>query len=268
MNCSARCPCFITPFFLLTFVKFHAETFSNFSHSLSTGIFMAWGIGIYLVNQNTMLQWIFTFSTMWSSWLCRSEFPIRILVDSLAADDPVVHAVVFLLTAFLCKLIRRKVFCASLWFSTPVTTSSVLSDVEIPYGKSVDDGWDILSIHGKNLFRRPHTHAVYNACTAMVKTKLALPLRLRIDDLGNLNVSCIHDSTLRLVAECIEWLFFVEVVLNGFWLWVTCDSPNQVKNLKFWERFTASSGMPEMLKSMFPSSVARSNLSALSRFLR
>ena len=43
----------ITSFLLLTFVKFHAEIFSNFSHSVSTaalaaGIFMAWGKGINL----------------------------------------------------------------------------------------------------------------------------------------------------------------------------------------------------------------------------
>ena len=43
----------ITSFLLLTFVNFHAEIFSNVSHSLSTaafagGICMAWGIGINL----------------------------------------------------------------------------------------------------------------------------------------------------------------------------------------------------------------------------
>ena len=36
------------------------------------------------------------------------------LSEGLVADVPVVDAVVFLLTAFLCKLIRRKVFFASL----------------------------------------------------------------------------------------------------------------------------------------------------------
>ena len=54
-------------------------------------------------------------------------------------------------------------------------------------------------------------------------------------------------------ASCCGWL----VILRINW-----------RMLKFSERFTASSGMPEMLKSMFPSSVARSNLSALSRLLR
>ena len=43
----------ITSFLLLTFVRFHAEIFSNVSHSLSTaafaaGIFIAWGTGINL----------------------------------------------------------------------------------------------------------------------------------------------------------------------------------------------------------------------------
>ena len=43
----------IISFLLLTFVRFHAEIFSNFSHSLSTGdiaagIFIAWSIGLNL----------------------------------------------------------------------------------------------------------------------------------------------------------------------------------------------------------------------------
>ena len=54
-------------------------------------------------------------------------------------------------------------------------------------------------------------------------------------------------------ASCCGWLAI---------LWI------KSRMLKFWERFTASSGMPEMLKSMFSSSVARLNLSASSRFLR
>ena len=36
------------------------------------------------------------------------------LSEGLVADEPVVDAVVFLLTAFLCKLIRRKVIFTSL----------------------------------------------------------------------------------------------------------------------------------------------------------
>ena len=36
------------------------------------------------------------------------------LSEGLVADEPVADAVVFLLTAFLCKLIRRMVFFASL----------------------------------------------------------------------------------------------------------------------------------------------------------
>ena len=55
------------------------------------------------------------------------------------ADEPVVDAVVFLLTTSLCKLMRRMVFFASLCFSIPVTTWSVLSDVEMWYGKGVHD---------------------------------------------------------------------------------------------------------------------------------
>ena len=49
-------------------------------------------------------------------------------------------AIVFLFTAFLCKLIRRKVIFTSRCFSIPMTVWSVLSDVEIRYGESVKDG--------------------------------------------------------------------------------------------------------------------------------
>ena len=50
----------ITCFLLLTFVKFHAEIFSNLPHSLSTAafaaeIFITWGMGNKLVNQIVML---------------------------------------------------------------------------------------------------------------------------------------------------------------------------------------------------------------------
>ena len=48
--------------------------------------------------------------------------------------------------------------------------------------------------------------------------------------------------------------------LSIFWI--------KSRMLQFWERFTASSGMLEMLKSMFSTSVERLNLSASSRFLR
>ena len=71
----------------------------------------------------------------------------------------------------------------------------------------------------------------------MIETILALPLRLRIDDLGNLNVACFLDRPLRLIAEFIERLFFVEVVLDGLFLWVTCDSPFKLKNVKVFGTF-------------------------------
>ena len=71
----------------------------------------------------------------------------------------------------------------------------------------------------------------------MIEARLALLLRLRVDDLGNLNVACFLDRLLRLSAECIERLFFVEIVLDGLLLWVTCDSPNQLKNVKVFGTF-------------------------------
>ena len=56
----------ITCFLLLTFIKFHDEFFSKFSHSLSTAasvarIFTAWGIR-KIVNLIVMLWWIISFS--------------------------------------------------------------------------------------------------------------------------------------------------------------------------------------------------------------
>ena len=49
------------------------------------------------------------------------------LSEGLVADVLVVDAIVFMFTAFLCKLICRMVFFASWSFSIPVTTWSVFS---------------------------------------------------------------------------------------------------------------------------------------------
>ena len=108
----------------------------------------------------------------------------------------VVDAVVLLFTAFLCKLIRREVIFTSKCFSIPVTVWSVLSDVEIRYGESVKHSCDVLSILGRIFCHKTSTYAVYDSCTAMLKTHLALTLRLHVDDLANLSVSCIHDCNL------------------------------------------------------------------------
>ena len=55
--------------------------------------------------------------------------------EGLVADVPVVDAIVFVFTAFLCKLMCRMVFFASRSFSIPVTTWSVFSNVEARYGE-------------------------------------------------------------------------------------------------------------------------------------
>ena len=59
------------------------------------------------------------------------------LPEGFVADVSVVDAVILLFTAFLCKLIRRKVIFTARCFSIPVTVWSVLSDVEVRYGESV-----------------------------------------------------------------------------------------------------------------------------------
>ena len=80
----------ITSFLLLTFVRFHAEIFSNFSHSLSTaafaaGIFLAWGKGINLWTKLWCCNELFPFHAIWSSWWFGKDSPIRSLGDSLAS---------------------------------------------------------------------------------------------------------------------------------------------------------------------------------------
>ena len=59
------------------------------------------------------------------------------LPEGLVADESVVNAVVLLLTAFLCKLIRRMVFFASRCFSIPVTVWPALPDVEVRDGERI-----------------------------------------------------------------------------------------------------------------------------------
>ena len=84
----------ITSFLLLTFVRFHAGIFSNFSHSLSTaafaaGTFMAWDIGINLCTKLKCCSEISPFPAIWSSWWFGNDSPIRNRVDSLASK---IHA--------------------------------------------------------------------------------------------------------------------------------------------------------------------------------
>ena len=171
------------------------------------------------------------------------------LPESFVTDVSVVDVVVFLFTAFLCKLIRRKVIFTSRCFSIPVTVWSVLSDVEIRYGERVKHSWDVHSILGRIFCHKMSTCAVYNSCTAMLKTYLALPLRLHVDNLANFSVSCIHDCNLWLVPECIEWLLLFEVILNCFLLWMTYDSLNQIMNIKIlrtFHRFVRNAGDVEI----------------------
>ena len=71
--------------------------------------------------------------------LFRASHLNHCLSEGLVTDVSVVDAVVLLDTAFLCKLIRRKVIFTSRCFSIRVTVWSVLTDIEIRYGESVKD---------------------------------------------------------------------------------------------------------------------------------
>ena len=104
------------------------------------------------------------------------------------------------------------------------------------------------------------TYTVYDPWIAMIEAKFALQLRLRVDNLGNLNISWFFDRLFWLIAERIERLLLVEIILDCFLLWVTCDFPNQLRMLMVSERFTVSSGMPETLKSICASFVGKIEL--------
>ena len=62
------------------------------------------------------------------------------LPEGLVADESVVDVVIFLLAAFLCKLIRRKVIFTSRCFSIPVTVWPALSYVEVRDGEQIQHG--------------------------------------------------------------------------------------------------------------------------------
>ena len=106
----------ITCFSLLTFVRFHAENFSNFSHSLSTaalaaGIIMAWGIGINLCTKFSCCRELSPFPAIWSSWWVGNDSPIRSLVDSLASR---IHASLDLKSLVLLRVSPCLFFLACL----------------------------------------------------------------------------------------------------------------------------------------------------------
>ena len=62
------------------------------------------------------------------------------LPESLVADESVVDAIIFLLAAFLLKLICRMVLFASRCFPIPVTVWSALPCVEVRDGEQIQHG--------------------------------------------------------------------------------------------------------------------------------
>ena len=60
--------------------------------------------------------------------------------EGLVADESVVDAVIFLLAAFLLKLICRMVLFASRCFPIPVTVWPALSSVEVRDGEQIHHG--------------------------------------------------------------------------------------------------------------------------------
>ena len=163
------------------------------------------------------------------------------LPEGLVADESVVHAVLLLFTAFSCKLIRRMVFFASRCFSV----WPALPDVEVRDGERITHGWAESSV-----IRCPHVQYIIPVLQCL-RHALHCMIATFDSSLKGLNDWCCSRSFW--IASFCGWL-------STLWIksWM----------LLLWERFTVASGIPEMLKSMFSSSIARLNLSASSRFLR
>ena len=102
-----------------------------------------------------------------------SQFTHR-LPECLVADESVVDAVIFLLSASLLKLICRVALFASKCFPTPVTVWPALPYVEVRDGEQIQHGWGVLLVFGRIIFHNMSTCTVHNSCTPMLKACFAL----------------------------------------------------------------------------------------------
>ena len=171
-----------------------------------------------------------------------SHFKHR-LPENFITDVSDLNAVVLLFTAFLCKLIRCKTIFTSKCFSIPMTVWSMLSDVEIRYGECVKHRlrctYFLLSAE-TFVIRCPHVQYIILVLQCL-KHNLHCHLGSTLTISQISIVSCIYDCNLWLVAECIEWLLLLlKIILNCCFLWMTCDSLNQIMNVKIFENVSPS----------------------------
>ena len=124
--------------------------------------------------------------------LFRASRLSRRLPGGLVADESVVDAVVFLFTAFSCKLIRRKVTFTARCFSIPVTVWSVLSDVKFDMEKVSSTAEIYFRFSAESfVIRCPHVQYIIPALQCLRHT-----LRCHFGSalmVSQICVSCIHN---------------------------------------------------------------------------
>ena len=146
------------------------------------------------------------------------------------------NAVVLLSTAFLCKLIRRKVIFTSRCLSIPVTVWSVLSDVENSGMEKVSSTAEMYLRFSAESFVSPHVQYITPVLQCLRHTlHCHFGSTLTISQISVFPASMIatFDSSLN----ALNVLLLFEVILKCFLLWMTCDSLNLIMNVKVFRTF-------------------------------
>ena len=169
--------------------------------------------------------------------------------------------VLFLSTPLL-KLICRVVFFATFFLPVSMTVWPALPDVEVRDREEIQHGRDILLVSCCIISQEVSTRAVDDANVPMHQACSALWFRLHVDYLAYFSIPSSCNRIFWFVAERIECSMLLKITLKCLSLrWFS------ICWIKLWtlmpcDRFTIAFGTPEMLKSMFSSSIARLNLFA------
>ena len=110
------------------------------------------------------------------------------LSEPLVTDKSIMNVLVLFLSTPLYKLFCRVEFFAIFFLPIPVTVWPALPDAEVRDSEEIQHGRDILHVFRCIISQKVSTCAVYNSCTAMLKTHLALQSRLHVDYLAKFSV--------------------------------------------------------------------------------
>ena len=184
------------------------------------------------------------------------------LSEELVTDKSIENVFVVFLSTPLLKLCCRVEFFATWFLPVPVNVWPVLPYVEVWDGEQIQHGWDVLLATISvvlSFIKCPHVKYTMPALQYVrhaLHSDFGSTSTISHSSVFQASIIAYFDSSLKgLNAQCC-WRSLWSAFRSGWF---------SICWIKLWtlmpcERFTVASGIPEMLKSMFSSSIARLNL--------